>query len=356
MSAMRDATTTGDVLIRVEGWAGRITLNRPKALNALNWEMARAIEAALREWAVDDAVALVIIDAAGERAFCAGGDIAELYQRGRAGEFAYGQRFWAEEYRLNRLIAHYDKPYVAVMDGIVMGGGVGLAAHGGHRIVTERSMVAMPECGIGLVPDVGGSLILATAPGRLGEYLGTTGFRMGPADAILAGFADVYVPSERLADLVARLVETGDPAVIDAFAEMPPEGELAGRRGAIDALFGASSAAAIVAGLEADGGEFAETTLKTLRRGSPISVAATLAILRAVRDDPTIENALIREYRFTFRSQQEGDFLEGIRAAVIDKDRQPQWSVARIEDLPQERVDAMLAPLGDNELEWEEQA
>ncbi|HEY9058500.1 MAG TPA: enoyl-CoA hydratase/isomerase family protein [Aurantimonas sp.] len=353
---MRDETTSGDVLIRVEGKAGRITLNRPKALNALTWEMARAIEAALRDWATDEAVALVIIDAAGDRAFCAGGDIAELYQYGRAGEFAYGQRFWAEEYRLNRLIAHYRKPYVAVMDGIVMGGGVGLAAHGGHRIVTERSMVAMPECGIGLVPDVGGSLILATAPGRLGEYLGTTGFRMGPADAIHAGFADIYVPSERLANLVARLAATGNAATIDEFAETPPEGELAVRREAIDRLFSGGSAAEVVAALEAENGEFAAATLKAIRRGSPISVAATLAIVRAVRDDPTIENALTREYRFTCRSQQEGDFLEGIRAAVIDKDRQPQWSVARIEDLRQERVDAILAPLGDNELEWEERA
>ncbi|NDV86024.1 enoyl-CoA hydratase/isomerase family protein [Aurantimonas aggregata] len=344
-----------DVLIRIEGRAGRITLNRPQALNALNHGMVVAIEAALRAWESDGRVALVVIDAAGDRAFCAGGDIAELYRRGLAGDLGAGRRFWAEEYRLNRLIRHYPKPFVALMDGIVMGGGVGLSAHGSHRIVTERSMVAMPECAIGLVPDVGASLLLATAPGRLGEYLGLTGFRMGAADAILAGFADVAVASDRLAELVARLVEIGDPGVSEIYSMAPADaGVLAERRTVIDRLFEASDAAVLVGGLSADGSAFAAQTLEAIRKGSPLSVAATLAIIRTVRRDPTIETALRHEYRFTFRSQEYGDLQEGIRAAVIDKDRTPRWSVARLEDLPARRVEAMLAPLRDAELTFED--
>ncbi|MEH6719781.1 MAG: enoyl-CoA hydratase/isomerase family protein [Aurantimonas endophytica] len=349
------SAATEGVLIRIEGRAGRITLNRPQALNALTHGMVVAIEAALRAWASDDRVALVVIDAAGDRAFCAGGDIAELYRRGRVGDFAEGRRFWAEEYRLNRLIHHYPKPFVALMDGIVMGGGVGMSAHGSHRIVTERSMVAMPECAIGLVPDVGASLILAAAPGHLGEYLGLTGFRMGAADAILAGFADVAVASDRLPELVARLVEIGDPGVTEIYAMTPAAaGVLAKRRAAIDRFFAATDAATIVAGLAADGSDFASETLAAIRKGSPLSVAGTLAIIRAVRQDPTIENALRHEYRFTFRSQEYGDLQEGIRAAVIDKDRAPQWPVARIEDLPPDSLAAMLAPLGDAELTFED--
>ena len=342
-----------EVLIRVEGRAGRITLNRPKALNALNHDMALAIDAALKAWATDDRAALVLIDAVGDKAFCAGGDIASLYHEGKAGEFGTGRRFWADEYRMNRRIARYDKPYVALMDGIVMGGGVGLSAHGGHRIVTERSMVAMPECGIGLIPDVGGTLLLANAPGRLGEYLGLTGFRMNAADAILAGFADVFVPSEKLPGLTKRLEETGDVAVVDDFAEAPPQGRLAERCAEIDRLFAGSTAREIVAALEADGGSFARESLAAVRRGSPLSVAATVELVHAVRAEPTIENALAREYRFTWRSQSHGDFIEGTRAAVIDKDRSPHWPVAPIEDLPAADLDAVLASLGEDELRFD---
>jgi enoyl-CoA hydratase len=346
----------GEVLIRIEGRAGRITLNRPKSLNALTYDMVCAIEGALRAWRNDRRVALVVINAAGDRAFCAGGDIAELYRRGLEGDLAAARRFWAEEYRLNRLIRHYPKPFVALMDGIVMGGGVGLSAHGSHRIVTERSMVAMPECAIGLVPDVGASLVLANAPGRLGEYLGLTGFRMGAADAIFAGFADFAVASDRVPELAARLVETGDPRVAELYATTPADaGVLAERQAAVDRLFAAPDAASLVAGLAADDSDFAAETLGAIRRGSPLSVAATLAIIRTVRQHPTIETALRNEYRFTWRSQELGDLQEGIRAAVIDKDRKPQWPVARIEALPAERVDAMLAPLGDAELAFDEQ-
>jgi len=180
-----------EIHIRVVNGVGRITLNRPKALNALSYEMCVAIEDALDEWVEGGEVKLIVIDAEGDRAFCAGGDIADLYERGMAGDFEFGQKFWADEYRLNAKIANLSIPYVALMDGITMGGGVGISAHGSDRLVTERSMIAMPECGIGLVPDVGGSYLLAKAPGHLGEFLAMTGYRMNAGDAVLAGFAGV---------------------------------------------------------------------------------------------------------------------------------------------------------------------
>ena len=178
-----------DIHIRKEGKAGRITLTRPNALNALTFDMAMAIEAALIEWADDDAVALVIIDAAGDKAFCAGGDIQDLYEHGKAGDFDFGRKFWSDEYHLNALIADYEKPYVALMQGFVMGGGVGISCHGSHRIVCETTQIAMPECGIGLVPDVGGSFLLARAPWKFGEYLGLTGARIGRGDQCWSGLA-----------------------------------------------------------------------------------------------------------------------------------------------------------------------
>ena len=339
-----------DVLIRIEGRAGRITLNRPKALNALTWDMALAIETALETWETDDRVALVLIDAVGEKAFCAGGDIQKLYAEGRAGNFAYGRRFWADEYRLNARIARYPKPYVALMDGIVMGGGVGVSVHGSHRIVTERSTVAMPECSIGLVPDVGASLVLADAPSRLGEYLALTGFRMNATDAIVAGFADACVASHDLPKLVAELAATGDVKTIRRFFAVPPTGKLEHRLNDIARLFSGGTLADIVSVLTADDSDFADDSLSALRRASPLSAAAILDIIRTVRDERTIEAALREEYRFTFRSQSEGEFLEGIRAAVIDKDRASKWSPGWDAPLDEVAVARMRAPLGADEL------
>ena len=194
-----------DIRIRKEGRAGRITLDRPQALNALTHAMALGIDAALDAWRDDPEVAVSLIDATGARAFCAGGDLQEIYAAGRRGDFDYPRRFWAEEYRMNATIARYPKPYVALMQGYVMGGGVGVASHGSHRVVGDTSRIAMPECGIGLIPDVGGTLLLAQAPGRLGEYLGLSGHRMGPGEAIAAGFADHYVPEADWPALAERL-------------------------------------------------------------------------------------------------------------------------------------------------------
>jgi enoyl-CoA hydratase len=341
-----------DILIRKEGRAGRITLNRPAALNALTWDMALAIEKALDAWAGDDDVRAVVVDSAGERAFCAGGDIADLYRRGRAGDYGYGRRFWADEYRLNAKIHRYEKPFVAFMDGIVMGGGVGVSAHGSHRIVTERSMVAMPETGIGLIPDVGGTFLLSRAPGHCGEYLAMTAARMSPGDAIFAGFADLYLPSAKKPAAIASLCETGDPLAADAFCDAPPASELDARFAEIGELFAGPDALAVVKALEAAGTPFASGAAAAIRRNSPLSVATAFEAVRRARNLPTLEECLRQEYRFTYRSQDMAEFLEGIRAAVIDKDRKPKWNPARLEDLDPARVASLLAPLGPHDLQF----
>ena len=247
----------GDIRIRIAGRTGRITLNRPQALNALTYDMAMAIERALDGWHDSGDIDLVLIDAEGERAFCAGGDIADLYSTGRAGDFSFGRRFWADEYRMNAKIANSAIPYVAIMDGIVMGGGVGISAHGSDRIVTERSMIAMPECGIGLVPDVGGSFILSRAPGVLGEFLGLTGWRMNSGDAVLAGFADAELASNDLAVLKADLEEAADVAAIAQHAGPPSPPSLSPHLQAIDRHFSRPTALDCLRSLEADGSEFA---------------------------------------------------------------------------------------------------
>jgi 3-hydroxyisobutyrate dehydrogenase/enoyl-CoA hydratase len=335
--------------IRVEGRAGRITLTRPKALNALSRAMIAAIDWALAAWADDPAVALVLLDAEGGRAFCAGGDIAAIWHAAQAGEHAAAQAFWAEEYRMNARLAAYPKPVVAFLDGIVMGGGVGLGGHVSHRIVGETTRIAMPECMIGLVPDVGSTHLLARAPGRLGEYLGLTGHRMDPGEALAAGFADRFVPLARWEATKAALIATGDAAAAYADAALPPAtaGGSAHRRAAIDAAFAAPDVPAILAALPGD--EWGTATRATLERSSALSMAATLRLVRAARAEPGVAAALVREYRFTRRAHTEGELLEGIRAAVIDKDRSPRWRHG-IDDLPEGAVAAMLAPLGAAEL------
>ncbi|MGB5865051.1 MAG: enoyl-CoA hydratase/isomerase family protein [Sulfitobacter sp.] len=337
-----------DVDIRIVGRAGRITLNRPKALNALTYDMCLAISAALEAWRTDDAVALVVIDAAGDRAFCAGGDIAELFATGTKGDFAYGQQFWADEYRLNHAIFTYRKPVVSFLQGFTMGGGVGVGCHGSHRIVGESSQIAMPECGIGLVPDVGGSLMLALAPGRVGEYLGITAHRMGAADAIYAGFADIYVTQSMWTNLIAMLEKTGDATIMAAHATTPPDGTLLAQTEQIDQLFAGETLGDIMRALTADGSDFAKDALKLMGRNAPLSMACTVEMIHRLRGPSlTIEKALEHEYRFTSRAMEHGDLLEGIRAAIIDKDRNPQWQYPQ-SDVPMAAISKMLRPLDKN--------
>ncbi|MCA8882904.1 MAG: enoyl-CoA hydratase/isomerase family protein [Rhodobacteraceae bacterium] len=345
-----------DMEIRVEGTVGRMTFNRPKALNALTYEMCLQVEEALDAWRDDPKVTLLLIDAAGDRAFCAGGDLQEMYDTGRAGDFTYGRKFWRDEYRMNAKMAEYPKPVVSFLKGFTMGGGVGVGCHGSHRIVGESSQVAMPEVGVGLVPDVGGSFILANAPGRLGEYLGTTAARMGPADAILAGFADLFVPEARWQDLTAALVASGDAGVIDGFIASPPPGTLIAELDAINAHFGGETLGDIKRSLDHDGGDWAQKTLKTLARNAPLSMACTVEMVHRLRGATDIRRALELEYRFTHRSMEHGDFLEGIRAAIIDKDRAPRWRHDGIDGLNPVDMTRMLMPLGKDALTFEEEA
>ncbi len=334
-----------DIHIRKSGHAGRITFTRPKALNAMSYDMCIAIENALDAWREDASVALIVIDAEGDKAFCAGGDIAELYETGKAGNFAFGQTFWADEYRMNAKMADYPKPVASFMQGFTMGGGVGVGCHCSHRVVGDSSQIAMPECGIGLVPDVGGSLILANAPGALGKYLGLTTARLGAGDAIHAGFADHYIPQEKWTDLIATLEESGDVSLLDAAAQTAPEAPLAENAAEIDTLFAADTLEGIVAALEGSDSAFAAKALKSLSRNSPISLGVTIEMLKRLKGSTDIRAALDLEYRFTYRAMEHGDFIEGIRAQIIDKDRNPKWQ-HEMHSLPHEAVDFMLAPLG----------
>jgi enoyl-CoA hydratase/carnithine racemase len=342
-----------EIKIRQEGHAGRITLTRPDALNALTYSMCRQIAAALDAWRADPAVSLVLIDAEGERAFCAGGDIVEMYETGRAGAYDYGRHFWADEYRMNAAIAGYPKPIVSFLQGFTMGGGVGVGCHASHRIVCDTSQIAMPECGIGLVPDVGGSALLARAPGRLGAYFGTTGSRMGPGDAITMGFADFFVAQDHWPALKATLIETGDATAVMAAVQDPPSAPVLETADEIAVLFAGSDAAVILDRLEGAQTPLAQAALKAFTRAAPLSVAATLRMLSTLGHHPSIEAALQQEYRFTWRAAEKADFIEGIRAQIIDKDRTPRWKHASVRDVTVIEVANMLAPLGPDELTFE---
>ncbi|WP_204114121.1 3-hydroxyisobutyryl-CoA hydrolase [Shimia biformata] len=341
-----------DIHIRISGKTGRITFTRPKALNAMSYDMCLAIEDALDAWASDDGVKMIVIDATGDRAFCAGGDIAELYETGKVGDYSFGRRFWADEYRMNAKMFAFPKPVASFMQGFTMGGGVGVGCHASHRVVGDTSQIAMPECGIGLVPDVGGSLLLANAPGRIGEYLGLTCDRMNAGDAILAGFADYYIPEDNWPALIAALEETGDWTRIDAAARPAPAGTLEAAQPQIDALFAGEALGDIVNLLTTSDSDFAAAALKKLNRASPLSMGCTVEMLHRLRGATDIQKALTLEYRFTYRAMEHGDFVEGVRAQIIDKDRNPTWK-HDIDRLPAIDVSKMLMPLGADELTFE---
>lgn len=337
----------GEIDIRIAGRAGRITLTRPEALNALTHDMALAIEAAVDDWARDDRVAMIVLDAEGERAFCSGGDIARLYETGRPGDYAYGRQFWFDEYRLNNRLATYAKPIAAFCQGFTMGGGVGISLHSSHRVTGESTQIAMPECGIGLVPDVGGSLLLARAPARAGVYLALTAARMGAADAIWAGFADHFVPEKDWPGLIAELEETGDPAAITHAALAPAPGGLADLAPELARLLAGRTLTEIRAALEVEGSDLATSILAKMARNAPLSMAVIVEIIGRLASRPaaTVRDALDLEYRFVCRSMEHGDFLEGIRAQIIDRDRSPKWRHPWPADVPEGDIAAMLAPL-----------
>ncbi|MGE0769975.1 MAG: enoyl-CoA hydratase/isomerase family protein [Hyphomicrobiaceae bacterium] len=340
-----------EVLIRIEGRAGRITLNRPKALNALTLGMVREIWAILRAWTTETQVELVVFDGAGDRAFCAGGDVLSLYES-RAEGSDLARTFWREEYRLNALIHRYPKPVVAIMDGIVMGGGIGLSAHirGGGRVVTDRSMLAMPETGIGLVPDVGGSWLLSHAIGELGTYLGLTGARMNGSDALQTGFADVYITHQRRDALVAALCDPKGPAfadIIDEAAESDPipASPLMALKSDVDRCFSKPTVEAILAELQTTAAPWAMKTRADLLAKSPLAMKATLAALRRAPALGSLEEALNVEFRLCTHLFEHGEFPEGVRALLVDKDKSPRWRPPRLEDVSDGMVEALFTPL-----------
>ncbi|MGW6393905.1 enoyl-CoA hydratase/isomerase family protein [Streptomyces sp. NPDC055103] len=318
-------TGTTDVLLRTEGRAGFITLNRPRAINALTHTMVLAVDRALTAWEHDPDVTTVVIEGAGERGLCAGGDIRAIHDDARAGGTA-SAAFWRDEYRLNAHIARFPKPYVAFMDGIVMGGGVGVSAHGSVRVVTERSRVAMPETGIGFVPDVGGTYLLGRAPGELGTHLALTGGHIGAADALLTGLADHVVPAGELPALARDLTRLPADEAVSRHTVTPPPGILAEQREWIDACYRAETVETIVDRLFEAGVPAAKETATTLLSKSPTALKATLATLRRSRALATLEEVLDLEFRVSCAALATPDLVEGIRAQVVDKDRDPHWT------------------------------
>jgi enoyl-CoA hydratase len=343
----------GELIVRSERALRRITLNRPKALNALTLDMAIAMTKLLRDWAADPSVGAVLLDGAGERAFCAGGDIRALYDAAKSGSPLPAQ-FWSTEYHLNVLIARYPKPVIAVMDGVVMGGGVGLSAHASHRIVTERSAVAMPEVGIGFFPDVGASFVLARSPGYSGTYLALTGERIGAADTIYAGVADVNVPAGRLPELPPALADcrTADDArkTLGAMSVAPPPGKLAAAQQWIDDCYAANQAEDIVDRLGACTTDAARTALATMQKASPTSLKVTLRNIRAAVSFQRLEESFQQDYRIALACIAGHDFIEGIRATIVDKDRNPAWRPDKLGDVTADIVDRHFKPVGGLEL------
>ncbi len=346
----------GDLIVRREGSAGIIRLNRPKAINAMTYEMSLGIDAALDRFESDPAIAVVVLEGAGERGLCAGGDIRGLYESSRAGG-DLGKIFWRQEYVMNARIAKYPKPYVAFMDGLVMGGGVGLSAHARHRVVTEKTKLAMPEVGLGFFPDVGGTWLLSRSPGEIGTYFGLTGQTMNGPDAIFARFADAVVPSGRLAALREALTalrpgasSTEVETLISGFSTGETAGPAAAMQASIDRWFAQERMEDIFAELKRDGSELAQSTLKALNGKSPRGMVVTLKLLRLGRGSASLEECLVREYRAALEVFRSDDFREGVRAAVIDKDRNPRWSPPRVEDVTPKMLAPYFAGIGADEL------
>ncbi len=330
-----------EVQVWREGRAGRIRLNRPKAFNALNLDMVKAIRAAVDEFGADPGVHVILVDTL-ERWFCSGGDVRMLHAGAVAGDASIAETFFGIEYAMNQAIADLRKPYAAIINGLCMGGGVGISVHGSHRIATEQALVAMPETGIGLFPDVGASYVLPRMPGALGMYLGLTGARVTGADAVHTGFATHFVPSERIAAMGEAIVRDGVAAVAE-FAAPLPAFSLAGERALIDRAFSQNSVEGIIATLEADGGSFAMATLGQLRQHSPSSVHWSFEIIRrgAGLD---LAGCLAMEFDLACKLAMGPEFIEGVRALLVDKDKAPKWLPPRLEEVDPARIAALFAP------------
>ena len=340
-----------EIRVARDGGLGRLTLNRPQALHALTTVMCSTCITVLSDWRRDPAVQAVLIDHSGERGFCAGGDIRMLADSG-ASDGRLARAFFFTEYRLNHLLFSYPKPVIAVMDGITMGGGVGLSAPARYRLATERTTFAMPETGIGLFPDVGGGWFLPRLPGRIGLWLALTGARIKAADCLHAGLATHHVPSERLPELKARLAE--NPSDIEAllaqFHVDPGPAPLLAHRAELDAAFGQGSVEAILAALEA-GSDWARAQALALRTKSPQTLKVAFRQLALGLAAPDFAANMAMEYRIGARVVQRHDFLEGVRAVIVDKDNAPKWDPATLEGVGEDLLDAIFAPLPADQ-EW----
>jgi enoyl-CoA hydratase len=338
-----------DVLVTVENGVGLLTLNRPKAINSLTHPMVSVISTVLADWERDDNIHAVVLSGAGERGLCAGGDIVVIYHSAKA-DGSEARQFWYDEYLLNAQIGRFTKPYIALMNGFVMGGGVGVSAHGSVRVVTDTTRMAMPEVGIGFIPDVGGTFILSRAPGLLGHHAALTGAQFDGADAIALGFADHFVPHDRLPAFKDAIVADGIDAALAAHAQEPPPSPLLAQRDWIDDCYAGDTAEDIVAALHGHGGAAVDAANLIASR-SPISVSVALEAVRRAAKLDTLEDVLRQEYRTSCGSLRSHDLVEGIRAQVIDKDRNPKWSPASLSAVTAADVEAYFAP-ADRELEF----
>src|SRR5690606_21610682 len=346
------AAAESEILARVESGVGRLTLNRPKALHALNRGMCEAMIEALLAWRGDEGVKSILIDHTGERGFCAGGDIRMIAESGQ-GVASEAKAFFDTEYKLNHLLFDYPKPITALVDGVVMGGGVGISEPADVRIATERTTYAMPETGIGLFPDVGGGWFLPRLPGEVGTWLALTGARLKAADTVFLGIHSHYLPTDALEAF--RAILAADPAhpvdVADGLEADAGEAPIEAHLGAIDRLFGFDTLEDIFAALEAAGSEWALAQLDTLKTKSPQSLKVTLRQLRAGRGLDSFADNMAMEYRLGGRVVRTHDFQEGVRAVIVDKDNAPKWSPATLEGVSDDAVDALFAPLPAGE-EW----
>lgn len=339
-----------DVIVEVEGAVGRIRLNRPNAIHALTTAMCERVLDALERWCHDDGVQAIIVDHAQGRGFCAGGDIRQLAQSG-AGDGSKARQFFATEYRMNHRLFTYAKPVVAFMDGITMGGGVGISQPARYRVATQNTRLAMPETGIGLFPDVGGGWYLSRLPGRFGQYLALTGNQLDGAETFALGLATHYLPAEQVMEAKARII--AHPAALEAtlaaISEPAPAAGILAHEAAINKLFASDQLETVFAALEADGGVWATQQLGVLKNRSPQTMKVSLRLLRDGANMATFEDEMRQEYAVATRVVQRHDFLEGVRAVIVDKDNAPRWNPATPNGVSDSDIDQIFAPLPDGE-------
>ena len=341
---------TDEVLISTQDRVGRLRLNRPKAIHALNTAMCEAMSAALLKWMHDDSVEAVVIDHAEGRGFCAGGDVVTLARSGNEGG-EEARRFFFAEYRLNHLLFTYPKPTVAIMDGITMGGGVGISMPCDFRIATENTRFAMPETGIGLFPDVGGGWYLPRLPGRVGEFMALTGARLDGAECHYLGLATHYVEQASLPDMIDRIATTPQrvQGPIGTYAATPPEAKIEQNLPQIGRFFASDRLEEILKALEEDESDWAQTELHTLRTKSPLSCKVSLRLMTEGANRTSFADEMKAEYALAGRVARTHDFREGVRALLIDKTNDPQWDPATPEEVSGEMLDVLFAPLPDTE-------